>query len=497
MPQKSWSYSKNTGKLAILAMIGFMVAGAGLVTRAQTAAQQNGQAAEKSKGAQARTKKARTAVAEKSSPTAPVPVAGKSARKRPNLVLIIADDQSYTDFGFMGHKVVQTPTIDKLASESATFVNGYVPTSLCRASLATLLTGQYAHQHCICFNDPPKGVERDEVHPFIARSPALPRILSSAGYKSFQTGKFWEGHYANAGFTSGMTVKGRHGDTGLAIGRETMAPIAEFLDQSAGSPFFLWYAPMLPHTPHNPPANYVKEFAEKGLDPKTQAYYATIKWFDDSVAALMKLLDERKLTEDTAILFLVDNGWAVPLAGERAGYGVRSKNSPWDAGLRTPVLLKWPGHTKAGRHDDLISSIDVVPTLLEIAGLGYSTAGLPGKSLLEVATGKSPKIDRDTLYGELFLHTASQLGKPQVDMTYRWIRRGDWKLILPTDVAAASSKTPAGGDSLNLIINAVDGPFLYNLKDDPTEKKNLAGEKDQQQRVAELTKALDNWLEER
>ena len=82
-------------------------------------------------------------------------------------------------------------------------------------------------------------------------------------------------------------------------------------------------------------------------------------------------------------------------------------------------------------------------------------------------------------------------------MTYRWIRRGDWKLILPTDVAAASSKTPAGGDSLNLIINAVDGPFLYNLKDDPMEKKNLAGEKDQQQRVAELTKALDNWLEER
>lgn len=497
MPRHYWSYSKNTRKLAVLAMIFSMIAGAGLLTTAQTSAQQNGQAAEKNKAAQAKTKKARTALAEKSSPTAPVPVAGKAAKKRPNLVLIIADDQSYTDFGFMGHKVVQTPTIDKLASESATFVNGYVPTSLCRASLATLLTGQYAHQHCICFNDPPKGVERDEVHPFIARSPALPRILSTAGYKSFQTGKFWEGHYANAGFTNGMTVKGRHGDTGLAIGRETMAPIAEFLDQSAGSPFFLWYAPMLPHTPHNPPASYVKEFAEKGLDPKTQAYYATIKWFDDSVAALMKLLDERKLSDNTAILFLVDNGWAVPLAGERAGYGVRSKNSPWDAGLRTPVLLKWPGHTQARRHDDLISSIDVVPTLLEIAGLGYSSAGLPGKSLLEVATGKSAKIDRDTLYGELFLHTASQLGKPQVDMTYRWIRRGDWKLILPTDVAAASSKNPAGGDSLNLIINSVDGPFLYNLKDDPTEKKNLAGEKDQQARVAELTKALDKWLEDR
>jgi uncharacterized sulfatase len=477
----------------VLSVLILTLAAFGLVLSAQT----SGQPPAVTKKEQTKTKKARTALAEKSSPMAPVPVAPKSLKKRPNLVLIIADDQAYTDFGFMGHKIVQTPTIDKLAAESATFVNGYVPTSLCRASLATLLTGQYAHQHCICFNDPPKGVERDEAHPFIARSPALPRILSSAGYKSFQTGKFWEGHYANAGFTSGMTVKGRHGDTGLAIGRETMAPIADFLDQSAGSPFFLWYAPMLPHTPHNPPASYVKEFSEKDLDPKTQAYYATIKWFDDSVAALLKLLDERKLTENTAILFLVDNGWAVPLAGERAGYGVKSKNSPWDGGLRTPVMVKWPGHTQPGRHEDLVSSIDVVPTLLEIAGLGYSAAGLPGLSLLDVASAKSSKLSRDTLYGELFLHTASQLGKPHVDMTYRWIRQGDWKLIQPTDVAVASAKTPAGGDSLNLIINDVNGPFLYNLREDPTEKRNLANLPEQKNRVAELSKALEKWLEVR
>ena len=193
---------------------------------------------------------------DQASPKAPLPVSNsaKPVKNRPNIVLIIADDQAWTDFGFMGHKVVQTPFIDALAARSASFVNGYVPTSLCRASLATLLTGQYAHQHCICFNDPPKGVQRDEAHPFIARSPALPRILATQGYLSFQTGKFWEGHYANAGFTHGMTVTGRHGDTGLTIGRDTMAPIAEFLDQSAGTPFFLWYAPMLPHTPHNPPA---------------------------------------------------------------------------------------------------------------------------------------------------------------------------------------------------------------------------------------------------
>src|SRR5262245_52798585 len=78
----------------------------------------------------------------------------------PNVVLIIADDQGWTDFGFMGHPVIRTPHLDRLAAESAVFPNGYVPTSLCRASLATLLTGLYGHQHKICCNDPPDGVDR-------------------------------------------------------------------------------------------------------------------------------------------------------------------------------------------------------------------------------------------------------------------------------------------------------------------------------------------------
>jgi uncharacterized sulfatase len=431
-------------------------------------------------------------------PIAPAPKptedAKPSAKKRPNIVLIIADDQAWTDFGFMGHKLVKTPAIDALAAQSARFDHGYVPTSLCRASLATLLTGQYAHQHCICFNDPPKGIGREEAHPFIARSPALPRILSTVGYKSFQTGKFWEGHYANAGFTDGMTVKGRHGDTGLAIGRTTMEPIEKFLDRTGDAPFFLWYAPMLPHTPHNPPQKYLDEYAEKGLDKATQAYYATIRWFDDSVAALLKMLDDRKLSEETAILFIVDNGWAVPLAGERTAYGVRSKNSPFDGGLRTPVLVRWPGRTQPGIHEDLVSSIDVVPTLLDIAGLDYATKGLPGLSLLGVSTGKSAKLDRDTLYGELYLHTATKLGDPQADMTYRWIRRGDWKLIRPSDVARRSAVTPIGGDPLNRVINPTDGPFLFDLRHDPHETKNLANDPSKAGLVKELSEALATWV---
>src|SRR5438876_959465 len=82
--------------------------------------------------------------------SSPLPAADK-----PNVVMIVADDQGWTDFGFMGHKDVKTPHLDKLAAESAVFPHSYVPTSLCRASLATLLTGLYGHQHKICCNDPP------------------------------------------------------------------------------------------------------------------------------------------------------------------------------------------------------------------------------------------------------------------------------------------------------------------------------------------------------
>src|SRR5438874_797102 len=126
--------------------------------------------------------------------------------EQPNVIMIVADDQGWTDFGFMGSKIVQSPHLDKLAVESAVFTNGYVPTSLCRASLATLLTGLYGHQHKICCNDPPDGMDRSAMHPFIQQAPTIPRLLKEAGYVSLQTGKYWEGHYANAGFTQGMTT---------------------------------------------------------------------------------------------------------------------------------------------------------------------------------------------------------------------------------------------------------------------------------------------------
>lgn len=166
----------------------------------------------------------------------------------PNVVLIISDDQAWTDFGFMKQAPVRTPHLDRLAARSAVFRRGYVPTSLCRPSLATIITGLYPHQHGITGNDPPPGTDRTALLKHIRAVPTLPRLLAAKGYRSFQTGKWWEGNYSEGGFTAGMTHGdpkhgGRHGDLGLHIGREGLKPIFDFINSCGESPYFLWYAP--------------------------------------------------------------------------------------------------------------------------------------------------------------------------------------------------------------------------------------------------------------
>jgi uncharacterized sulfatase len=157
----------------------------------------------------------------------------------PNVLLIVTDDMGWSDHGFMGHAGVLTPNLDKLARDGTLFPNGYVPTSLCRASQATLLTGLYAHQHKIFCNDLPEGVDRTEMLPFLPDAPTVPRLLKEKCYRSFRTGKFWEGAFSN-GFTEGMTKTGRHGGEGLDIGRKTVQPIYDFVSDRGKMPWFVW-----------------------------------------------------------------------------------------------------------------------------------------------------------------------------------------------------------------------------------------------------------------
>ncbi|MGL6094259.1 MAG: sulfatase-like hydrolase/transferase, partial [Fimbriiglobus sp.] len=331
----------------------------------------------------------------------------------PNVVLILGDDQGWKDYGFLGGSHVRTPHLDKLAAESLVFPRGYVPTSLCRASLATVITGLYPHQHKITSNDPPVRSKpetlklRAEMVAEFEKSPDLPKLLGKAGYVSHQSGKWWEGNACRCGgFTDGMThgdpaKGGRHGDLGLTIGRDGLKPVTDFLDTAKkdGKPFFVWYAPMMPHQPHTPPDRLLAKYRDKAPTLNVAKYWAMCEWFDETVGDVLAALDTRGMRENTIVVYLHDNGWIQD--PEKPAFAAKSKRSPYDGGIRTPILVRWPGKVSPGRSDALTSSIDVAPTVLAAVGL-KPTADMPGVNLLDAdAVRKRPAV-----FGEIFEHNA-------------------------------------------------------------------------------------------
>lgn len=412
----------------------------------------------------------------------------------PNIVLIISDDQAWTDYGFMGHPQIQTPSIDKLAKQSLTFSRGYVPNSLCRPSLATMVTGLYTHQHKIVGNDPPppadlldkpKGRQfadprylpiRQEYLKHIDRVPKLAEILGKElGYVSHQSGKWWEGHYSKGGFTNGMTHGdrtrgGRHGDEGLKIGRQGMEPVFDFIDtaQQGEKPFFVYYAPFMPHTPHNPPERLLAKYRDKTPHLPIAKYWAMCEWFDETVGQLLDHLDKRELSDNTIVLYVCDNGWINDTKSSR--YLPRSKRSQYDGGVRTPIMVRWSGKVEPRlEKTELASSIDLVPTVLAAVGL-EPTEAMQGIDLLD----REAVENRDTIYGDIFEHDIRHMTDPVPSLRFRWVIEGPWKLIVPHRAVEPEAEVE-----------------LFHLLDDPDEQKNLAADKPDL--VARLSKKIDAW----
>jgi len=422
-----------------------------------------------------------------------------AAQAQPNVVVILSDDQGWGDYGFMGHEVVQTPHLDALAERSLVFERGYVVAPLCRPSLASIMTGLHPHEHGVVGNDVSpakrearKKEDRPVVEEFMTH-PNLATELVEAGYLAFQSGKWWEGSYEDGGFTHGMTLgpnhrAGRHGDLGLKIGREGMDPIFEFIDmaQAEEKPFFVWYAPFLPHTPHNPPADLLAKYQQEGRPENVAKYYAMCEWFDQTCGELLGGLEKRGLSEDTLVVYVCDNGWRALNATENNpenwwnGYAPRSKGSPYELGIRTPILLSWPGKIEPRRSQDLASSIDLFPTVLDACEV-EAPNGLPGIDLLDSAV----RSDRDAIFGSSYSIHNMTLGDPAATRQYRWVIAGDWKLLL-RDQGEDSTKyvTVHEWDQVPL--------RLYNLKSDPDETTNLA--ELHPDRVQDLQERITQWL---
>jgi arylsulfatase A-like enzyme len=401
----------------------------------------------------------------------------------PNVVLIISDDHHWGDYGFMGHPQIRTPNLDRLATEGLTFRRGYVPSSLCCPSLASIITGRYPHEHLVTSNDPPRpeGMTPAEFYNSEAFKhgraqmvknleawSTLPTLLGRAGYNSLQTGKWWLGDYQHGGFTHGMTKGGRHGDEGLAIGRKTMQPIYDFIAGSRKEvkPFFVWYAPMMPHDPHTPPGRLLVKYRGKAPTEPVAKYWAMVEWFDETCGELLNYLDREGLAKDTMVLYVADNGWITdPQTGR---YAAKSKQSPYDGGLRTPIMVRWKGRLSPKMSEVPVSSLDLFPTILKACDM-VAPPNLPGLDLAD----ESALNARKAICGECFTHDFRELHRAAPNLRWRWILKDGWKLIVPAPQ------------------NEPGIPELYFLPEDPHEEKNLAGENAPW--VQKLHAELDAW----
>jgi arylsulfatase A-like enzyme len=407
---------------------------------------------------------------------------------RPNIVLIISDDQSWTDYSFMGHEHIQTPRIDLLAAQGLTFTYGYTTAPLCSPALASIATGLYPHQHGILGNDPvfsssekkysPEWLQERMKHyqPVISKFEEMETIadvLGENGYTSLQTGKWWPGNFSTGGFDEGMTHGdplrgGRHGDEGLKIGREGLDEIYRFIDSAKeqNQPFYVWYAPFLPHAPHNPPDSLREKYLPVAPTEAVANYWAMCEWFDITCGQLMDYVDQKGLTKSTLFVYVCDNGW-IQDPDKPNVYAPRSKREPYEMGIRTPIIFSWNGQIEPGFNTkNPVSSIDIATTIYSICEIELP-AGLQGIHVLDSTALNA----RETIFAETFAHDFTTIDS---SLYYRMAIEFPWKLILPDKTNKPDAETE-----------------LFNIEKDPHENENLAG--NFPDIVKELERKIENW----
>ncbi|HEX6881836.1 MAG TPA: sulfatase-like hydrolase/transferase [Planctomycetota bacterium] len=412
--------------------------------------------------------------------------------ERPNVVVLVADDMDHEHFGCLGYPAARTPTLDALAEEGVLFTHGFVPMSRCRPAQAALLSGLWPHQNGVYFN-----VGADHIDP----ETALPVLLARAGYGTVGEGKFWEGEARAMGF-SNYTI--RNYETFV---RWDQHHLFEWLDAHATeAPFFVWWAPELPHVPHDPPEELLARFPLESIPVpawfegdaeefrrREQISLAMEAWLDEGVGELRAKLGALGVLENTLFVFLVDNGWA---------HGCVSKGWGHDKGLRTPMILTWPkGIAGGARHADLVSPVDLYATILDYAGVA-PPEGCQGRSLRARLAGE-PGTPREALFGALYpLAPTETLTDPARDAYGLWARTERWKWILALkDLRAAADAGSDEGEREDVKVSLAPDFVrrrgeveLYDLASDPHERTNLAGRPEHAALEAELrVRALEWW----
>jgi arylsulfatase len=437
------------------------------------------------------------------------PLTGSTQAKlpaKPNIILVMTDDQGYGQLGCQGHPWLETPNIDKLCKQSTVFTDFHVSPT-CSPTRAALLTGNVPFKNGVTHTVKAR-------HRLALSAVTLPQYLKKAGYTS---GIFGKWHL-------GLEEKYQPGARGFdevfvhgygAIGQGLDVPKNKYHDpvirhngtfvktkgfctdvffsqalgwirQNRNRPFFAYISTNAPHSPFVAPDHKMEKFSQYGFKEGLQGFYGMIENIDENVGRLMACLKEWELEENTLVIFMSDNGYPGVISGKVVTHGSRngqplksfhaglkgSKKTPNEGGTKVPAFFRWKGVLQEGVDcNALAAHIDMLPTLVEIAG-GEVPKDIDGKSLLPLLKNSDAPWDERNL----FFHI------------------GRWR-----DGKADQSKYDkipgkTGFAVRNMRYRLVNHDELYDILSDPGETKNIYGQKPEV--VQEMQDAYDKWWDE-
>lgn len=404
----------------------------------------------------------------------------------------------------MGADYVQTPNMDALAASGTLFTQGYVPANHCRPSLQSLMTGTLPIDYdrevtrllrketsTMRFGSAEdlRKYEQNFRHHAMQHFETLPKLLAQKGYRSFQGGKWWEFKYQNGGFTEGMTRGWTDGDRenggkwfkqfmggdGLQLARATMQPVYDFITKNEEEPFFIWYAPELPHYPLDAPDKYYNLYKDQEMTESAKRYYANCTWFDDGVGSLIQFLKTKGEFENTLFVYVNDNGWEQNPDQEFRqdslrwhNGGDKGKLSMYDQSFRTPIVFSWAGQIAKGqRKQTLMHSADIPATILDYVGLDIPKDYF-GQSYKTVIENETTDL-RKEIIGKIDVvrSEADMMGE---QLEGYWLRNEKWFFNWNAKAEAYQ---------------------LYDMKKDPFNNHNLAEKHPEV--VAQLSNQLKAW----
>lgn len=366
-----------------------------------------------------------------------------AAKKKPNVVLILADDLGYADLGCQGSKTIRTPNLDKMAAEGSRFTSFYVSQAVCSASRAALMTGCYANR--VGMQGALNHTSREGIHP---DETLLPEVLKQHGYATAIYGKwhlgtaplfhplkhgfdeFWGIPYSNDNSKyhpslaaempplpvyDDLKVEQTDPDQSQFTRRITEKAVSFIRRKAGSSPFFLYVPHVMPHVPIFASERF------KGKSPHG-LYADVVEELDWSVSMILAALRQAGVDQDTLVIFFSDNGPFLSY-GNHAGSAAplrEGKLTSYEGGVRVPFIARWPGHVPAGRVSaEMLTEMDLLPTLAAWLGTEPPKVKLDGRDAGPLLLGQEGAASP---HEALFLYAGNEL---------QAVRSGPWKLHFP------------------------------------------------------------------